>query len=110
MIGKLIDGDNVREFKWVSWVPIKMTRFNWGMFINRVPVTCNLVVCGISLTSTVCPFCNTVEEEVDHVFIMCIFASRIWRWFCSWINAFSSPPNDSEDLLKMLRTLAHGNK
>nr|GEU80515.1 RNA-directed DNA polymerase, eukaryota [Tanacetum cinerariifolium] len=69
---------------WNSWIPRKVNLCVWRDSINRLPTILNLIMRGVILNSTSCPFYNTMEESIDHCLITCSVVVPIWRkvWAC----------------------------
>lgn len=59
------------SFKWVKWIPLKINCFVWRLLQNRILTSANLIGRGISVSSTLCPFCCNVEDDTEHVFFSC---------------------------------------
>nr|GEX75605.1 inactive leucine-rich repeat receptor-like protein kinase CORYNE [Tanacetum cinerariifolium] len=55
-------------------------------YLNRLPTRSNLDLRGISLPSINCPFCEAVNEDLDHCIINCSRVLGIWRKVWSWWN------------------------
>lgn len=63
----------------------------------------DLVKRGISLISTVCPFCKGEKEDVKHIFFECEFSVVIWNWFMTWSGEVHLIPKSILELLYMLK-------
>nr|KAJ0212846.1 hypothetical protein LSAT_V11C400165140 [Lactuca sativa] len=59
---------NYEVFKWVKWILKKVNCFIWHSFKDRIVTASNLIKRGIIVTSTCCPFCCEVEEDINHFF------------------------------------------
>nr|GEY71081.1 reverse transcriptase domain, reverse transcriptase zinc-binding domain protein [Tanacetum cinerariifolium] len=62
----------------------KVKIYVWRASLNRLPTRLNLVSRGISLDSVLCPFCELVEETLDHCLISCPLVSPVWRKIWVW--------------------------
>ncbi|GJZ29781.1 RNA-directed DNA polymerase, eukaryota, reverse transcriptase zinc-binding domain protein [Tanacetum coccineum] len=51
---------------WNSWIPRKVNIYTWRTSLNRLPTRSNLDLRGISLPLTNYPFCEAVNEDLDH--------------------------------------------
>jgi len=60
----------------------------WRVLWNRLPTRGNLVVREVQLANTLCPLCNMFEKTVDHLFINCDIARKIWDLCDQWIGNF----------------------
>ncbi|GKA76737.1 ribonuclease H-like domain-containing protein [Tanacetum coccineum] len=69
---------------WNSWILRKVNLCVWRTFINRFPTRLNLIMRGVILNSTSCPFCDTSEESIDHYLISCYVVVPIWRKVWAW--------------------------
>lgn len=67
---------------------IKTTCFVWHTFKNTISIFSNLIIRGITVSSTFCPFCRVVEECINHIFFSCHFALMIWKWLVSLSSIF----------------------
>jgi hypothetical protein len=73
---------------WRSAAPTKVIAFSWKMLRNRIPTKVNLAARGILVAGGVmnCVHCAGNVEEVQHLFMFCEFACRVWREICSWLG------------------------
>ncbi|GJV43554.1 RNA-directed DNA polymerase, eukaryota, reverse transcriptase zinc-binding domain protein [Tanacetum coccineum] len=58
----------------------------WKVSLNRLATRPNLSVCGVDIPSLSCPFCDSVNEDVEHVLINCKMVSLVWKKVWSWWN------------------------
>ncbi|GJX03965.1 RNA-directed DNA polymerase, eukaryota, reverse transcriptase zinc-binding domain protein [Tanacetum coccineum] len=72
------------QHKWDSWIPRKVNICVWRGSLNRLPTRINLSSRGIPLVTTLCPFCNNEEEDLDHCLIKCSRVLPIWKKVWSW--------------------------
>ncbi|GJW74221.1 reverse transcriptase domain, reverse transcriptase zinc-binding domain protein [Tanacetum coccineum] len=79
------------EDKWVwngdasgKLIPRKVNICVWRASLNRLPTRPNLVLRRISLDSVLCPFCDSVEETLDHCLISCPLVSSVWCKIWAW--------------------------
>ncbi|GJS19833.1 RNA-directed DNA polymerase, eukaryota, reverse transcriptase zinc-binding domain protein [Tanacetum coccineum] len=70
--------------KWNSWIPRKVNICVWRGSLNRLPTRINLSSRGISLATTLCPFCNNEDEDLDHCLINCFRVLPVWKKVWSW--------------------------
>ncbi|GJU66243.1 RNA-directed DNA polymerase, eukaryota [Tanacetum coccineum] len=77
--------------RWVKFVPIKVNIFAWRARLNRLPTRGNLLARGVSLDSSLCPICNELQEDSDHLFFSCDLGKctlqnicRIGGWNLQW--------------------------
>ncbi|GJW54112.1 RNA-directed DNA polymerase, eukaryota, reverse transcriptase zinc-binding domain protein [Tanacetum coccineum] len=77
---------------WNSWIPRKVNLCVWRAFINRLPIRLHLIMRGVILNSTSCPFCNTSDESIDHCLISCSVVIPIWRKFFKQASFVQDPP------------------
>ncbi|PWA61132.1 phospholipase-like, Aminotransferase-like mobile domain protein [Artemisia annua] len=74
-----------RKFPWDSWIPKKINICLWRASLDRLPSNSNLSSRGASVSSTVCPLCNSEIELLDHCLINCLLVKSvltkfIWKW------------------------------
>ncbi|XP_071739593.1 uncharacterized protein [Rutidosis leptorrhynchoides] len=62
--------------------------------LNALATYSNLVSRGISLPSSLCPFCNTEVEDLLHLFVKCKFVVPLWKNILSWWNSSDPIPVD----------------
>ena len=61
----------------------------WRILLDRLQIRKNLVRRGVALISTLCSFCNKVEETIQYLFINCEVVQKVWDSCDIWIgNAF----------------------
>jgi hypothetical protein len=66
---------------WKSPAPSKVIAFSWKLLRNRIPTRVNLALRGVNVTggSLSCVHCHDREEVAQHLFILCDFASHVWK-------------------------------
>ncbi|GJX30972.1 RNA-directed DNA polymerase, eukaryota, reverse transcriptase zinc-binding domain protein [Tanacetum coccineum] len=69
---------------WNRLIPRKVNICVWRASLNRLPTRPNLVLRRISLDSVLCPFCDSVEETLDHCLISCPLVSSVWCKIWAW--------------------------
>nr|GEX60654.1 RNA-directed DNA polymerase, eukaryota, reverse transcriptase zinc-binding domain protein [Tanacetum cinerariifolium] len=69
---------------WNSWVPRKVNIFVWRTSLNRLATRSNILSRCINITSSCCPLCNHVDEDIEHILINCTRVLAIWRKVWSW--------------------------
>ncbi|GKA12702.1 RNA-directed DNA polymerase, eukaryota [Tanacetum coccineum] len=72
--------------RWVKFVPIKVNIFAWRARLNRLPTRGNLLARGVSLDSSLCPICNELQEDSDHLFFSCDLGKCTLQNICRWWN------------------------
>ena len=73
------------KFCWQGVCPPKVEFFVWQLLKGRVLVKQVLNKFGISsIVSLACPLCNEEDESVDHLFIQCRLAWKIWSKGMGW--------------------------
>jgi hypothetical protein len=87
---------NVMNKIWRSAAPTKVIAFSWKMLRNRIPTKVNLAARGIHVAGGVmnCVHCVGNLEEVQHLFMFCDFACRVWRGICSWLGLVYVMPHN----------------
>jgi len=65
----------------------------WRVLWNRIPTRANLAVRGVQLVSTTCSMCNMYEESVDHLFLNCDIARKVWDNYDKWIDNTTVRPH-----------------
>ncbi|GKG21483.1 RNA-directed DNA polymerase, eukaryota, reverse transcriptase zinc-binding domain protein, partial [Tanacetum coccineum] len=43
----------------------------WRAFLNHLATRSNLIARGMSLPSSMCPFCDSEIEDMEHVLVKC---------------------------------------
>ncbi|GJR24031.1 RNA-directed DNA polymerase, eukaryota, reverse transcriptase zinc-binding domain protein [Tanacetum coccineum] len=71
---------------WNSLIPRKVNICVWRASLDRLPSRANLATRGVDLSSTSCPFCESVVEDIDHSLIRCPYMIKVWRKVWSWWN------------------------
>ncbi|GJX57117.1 RNA-directed DNA polymerase, eukaryota [Tanacetum coccineum] len=77
--------------RWIKSIPIKVNIFAWKLHLDRLPTRVNLARRGVQVLSSSCPVCNTVQEDVPHLFFLCDVARDVSRLICRWWNVSWSP-------------------
>ncbi|GKB39211.1 RNA-directed DNA polymerase, eukaryota, reverse transcriptase zinc-binding domain protein [Tanacetum coccineum] len=69
---------------WNSWIPCKVNICVWRASLNRLATRSNLSNRGVPLASSLCPFCESEVEDLDHCLINCPKVLPVWRKIWSW--------------------------
>ncbi|GJT74421.1 RNA-directed DNA polymerase, eukaryota [Tanacetum coccineum] len=79
--------------KWNSWIPKKVNIMIWKVSLNRLATRPNLSVRGVDIPSLSCRFCDSVNEDVEHVLINCKmqmgFGCKWRKWISSCLSSAS---------------------
>ncbi|XP_076887303.1 uncharacterized protein LOC143537409 [Bidens hawaiensis] len=88
-------------FDWNNWIPKKVGFVAWRAMLNRLPTLDALARRNISINSLVCPACGSEEESVDHVFISCVIAQKVWCLISQWCKVPSIYAFSVRDLVEL---------
>ncbi|KAJ0483598.1 putative reverse transcriptase zinc-binding domain-containing protein [Helianthus annuus] len=69
---------------WVKWVPLKCSIFAWRADLNRIPTVEVLSRRGIEVEDSLCSFCSSEGESVDHLFTACPWSAVLWQKIEAW--------------------------
>lgn len=91
---KVIQGHNVLNLDpifrliWIAAAPSNVCAFAWRVLLDRVPRRLNLLRRKFlsSSADAHCPVCQLDQESVDHVFIHCPFATKVWSLCYCWLG------------------------
>ncbi|GKA75683.1 RNA-directed DNA polymerase, eukaryota, partial [Tanacetum coccineum] len=72
--------------RWCKILSIKVNVFVWRAMLNRLPTRINLDRRGIDMDSLLCPCCNTIVEDSNHVFYSCNVALELWNKIAVWLD------------------------
>ncbi|GJW51804.1 RNA-directed DNA polymerase, eukaryota [Tanacetum coccineum] len=75
---------HLESTRWVKYIPIKVNVFAWRARRNYLPTRANLNRRGIILDSSMCPLCQSDEEDINHVLFRCELAQIIVHRTCRW--------------------------
>ncbi|KAM0003966.1 putative reverse transcriptase zinc-binding domain-containing protein [Helianthus debilis subsp. tardiflorus] len=89
------------NFKWNSWVPIKVNFLTWRLILNSVPTLAALAHRNVNHGSTTCKLCGREEETTDHLFISCNFAQSVWDFVSVWCKIRSLYILELKDLVNI---------
>lgn len=68
-----------KTLKWNSWIPCRVNCFSWRLVQYKIPLKVNLSNRGIRVADVNCSICGIEAEVVDHTFVSCDFAKKIWE-------------------------------
>lgn len=96
-------GPNLRIAKWL-WqvaVPPKLQFFGWLAWRGRVKTKVFLHQIGVLFAnaSTLCVFCRTEEETINHVLLHCPLVWKAWAGILNWCDVCWVIPGLVEALL-----------
>nr|GEV79664.1 RNA-directed DNA polymerase, eukaryota, reverse transcriptase zinc-binding domain protein [Tanacetum cinerariifolium] len=57
--------------KWNNWIPRKVNVMVWKASLNILATRSNLIARGVSLSSSMCPFCDSEIKDMEHVLVKC---------------------------------------
>ncbi|GAU34369.1 hypothetical protein TSUD_217090 [Trifolium subterraneum] len=98
--------------------PPKQIHLIWRSLHNTIPVKANLITRGI-ICDTLCPSCNKSPETMEHTFLECDWAKRVWfsspltinlnntqcYSFSEWYNYMLN--NTKEECMQMVTTIIY---
>lgn len=92
-IGGRESGFHVR-LVWVAVAPSNVCAFAWKLLLDRLPTRVNLLRRKIFPNSpdACCPLCQEAPESVDHLFVLCPFAARVWALCYCWYGLHTTLP------------------
>ncbi|KAL4560247.1 hypothetical protein LXL04_032397 [Taraxacum kok-saghyz] len=94
LVDNMANGVMTDDFRWITWLPLKINCFVWRPMLNKIPLSNNLSSKGIQVTSHQCKMCLLEDENVDHVFFRCEYALSLWLWLCNWSGLMDVAPID----------------
>ncbi|GKA24087.1 RNA-directed DNA polymerase, eukaryota, reverse transcriptase zinc-binding domain protein [Tanacetum coccineum] len=80
------DEANSNPHKWNPWIPKKVNICVWRAACDRLPTLVNLNRRGVTLPSSLCPFCHNEVEGIEHSIIRCPRVCQVWRKLWAWWN------------------------
>jgi hypothetical protein len=91
---------------WKCPAPSKVRSFAWQLFHDRIPTQENLhrrrIIAAIGDQS--CAMCGWVKEDIQHLFVYCEVAMKVWIAMFNWLNL---PFNLPHNLLSIFNFLTH---
>nr|GEZ70892.1 RNA-directed DNA polymerase, eukaryota, reverse transcriptase zinc-binding domain protein [Tanacetum cinerariifolium] len=69
---------------WNMLIPHKVNICVWRAALNRLPSRLNLSSRGVPLSSSLCPFCDDENEDLEHGLIKCSKVVPVWSKIWSW--------------------------
>ncbi|KAL4582537.1 hypothetical protein LXL04_007088 [Taraxacum kok-saghyz] len=94
LVDNMANGVMTDDFRWITWLPLKINYFVWRLMLNRIPLSNNLSSKGIQVTSHQCKMCLLEDANMDHVFFRCEYALSLWLWLCNWSGLMDVAPID----------------
>ncbi|XP_026415900.1 uncharacterized protein LOC113311274 [Papaver somniferum] len=67
------------DYIWNKTIPPNISFLVWAAAIRAVLTLSMLSRRGIVIENILCPFCNSSEESVEHLFLHCSFVGQIWE-------------------------------
>ncbi|MCI03802.1 hypothetical protein A2U01_0024843, partial [Trifolium medium] len=73
---------------WKSLAPSKVIAFSWQLLQDRIPTRQNLFRRHVikDLSNTLCIFCESTIELVDHLLVTCDLSSLMWYSVVRWLG------------------------
>ncbi|XP_022031774.1 uncharacterized protein LOC110932826 [Helianthus annuus] len=72
------------EFEWNNWIPIKVNFLAWRLSLDRVPTLVALARRNVIVGEIRCKICGLYDEDVDHLFVGCELAQKVWDLVSKW--------------------------
>ncbi|XP_024961356.1 uncharacterized protein LOC112501856 [Cynara cardunculus var. scolymus] len=88
-----------RNSWWVTRVPSKINILAWRLLHKRLPTKINLAKRGVVCLSSLCPLCDCVEEDEEHLFIGCSISRQLLKDLCKWWKVDIGQVNSIDNLL-----------
>lgn len=84
----MLNLDPIFRLIWIAAAPSNVCAFAWRVLLDRVPTRLNLLRRKFlsSSADAHCPVCQLDQESVDHVFIHCPFATKVWSLCYCWLG------------------------
>ena len=76
------ENDPTVQFTWKSKAPLRCKFFTWLAMQNRCWTSNRLASRGLEHEEA-CPFCDQVEESMNHLMLRCVFAREVWTRVCT---------------------------
>ncbi|GKB24141.1 RNA-directed DNA polymerase, eukaryota, reverse transcriptase zinc-binding domain protein [Tanacetum coccineum] len=64
--------------------PKKVNICIWRAVNDRLPTRANLLLRGLTISSSLCPLCGLKEESLHHIILSCLVVSQLWSKFWKW--------------------------
>ncbi|XP_058774883.1 uncharacterized protein LOC131649149 [Vicia villosa] len=73
---------------WALKIPLKIQVFTWRFLAGRLPLRDQLLRRNVpDIASANCPFCDSQEENLLHLFFDCSVVKHIWERIFVWLGA-----------------------
>nr|KAJ0200013.1 hypothetical protein LSAT_V11C600315130 [Lactuca sativa] len=69
---------------WIHEVPLKVNCFMWRASMDRIPTATALLKRGVLIGTSICSYCESEDEDVNHVILRCPMAAKVWEWVFIW--------------------------
>lgn len=70
-----------------------------GQIVECISTKCTLQKRGIIIDSTLCGYCNTIDEDINNVLIQCPMAVEVWDWVFRWCDIDKPQFNNIGDMV-----------
>ncbi|XP_035844557.1 uncharacterized protein LOC118491158 [Helianthus annuus] len=80
-----VDGDS-DPFLWNRWATPKANILLWRALLGKVASKMGLSKRGVPIVDTACARCGHQEEDIDHIFLNCLWARCIWWNILAWMR------------------------
>ena len=88
----------IQQNFWNKWVAKKVNIFIWCLLKEHIPTRQKLCDMGMDIPSTICPLCDTLEEDITHLFFDCSKVADLWQNFSVWWSENVPRVSRAEDL------------
>ncbi|XP_035838182.1 uncharacterized protein LOC118485815 [Helianthus annuus] len=103
LVKNLIRDDNEvsrdHSMQWESWIPLKVNLFIWRAEMDRISTKLALTRRRIYIQDVSCSLCETMDEDVAHLFTGCGFSFGVWSAVGNWCKIALIFAFDFKDLL-----------
>jgi hypothetical protein len=82
---------------WKSWAPLRCKIAAW-LFIRKRVLTADRLAKRSLPYNEKCVFCNSAEENMQHLFMGCVVVNIIWNKMLQWANLQNTAPATDDSL------------
>ncbi|KAJ0586700.1 putative reverse transcriptase zinc-binding domain-containing protein [Helianthus annuus] len=103
------DANDVVSYHWNSWATPNANYLLWRALTGKIVSKVGLFNRGVPLANSSCSRCGRDGEDLDHIFVNCLWTRCIWWNILTWMRiSFPAEISNLRDLVSFIKNWPGG--